>query len=91
VASSIAATATEPLWGSTPISTFMSARTSVSVGSPPPSARAKGIPTSCRAHTSFEPLRPPRAPAGRKPRTSQPVLRATGSSRAIPKTDTLEA
>jgi hypothetical protein len=35
-------------------------------------------------HTSFESLRPPRAPAGRKPRTSQPVLRATGSSRAIP-------
>jgi len=47
LASSIAPTATEPLWGSTPISTFMSARASVSVGPPsPPSACAKGIPTS---------------------------------------------
>jgi hypothetical protein len=45
---------------------------------------------SC-SHTSFESLRPPRAPAGRKPRTSQPTLRATGSSRAIPETGTLEA
>jgi hypothetical protein len=35
------------LWGSTPMSTFMSARTSVSVGPlPPPSTRAKDIPTS---------------------------------------------
>jgi hypothetical protein len=32
VASSIAATATDALWGSTPIRTFMGARTSVSVG-----------------------------------------------------------
>ncbi len=31
MASSSAATATEPLWGSTPMSTFMSAGTSVSV------------------------------------------------------------
>ena len=46
--------------------------------------RTKDIPTSCRAHTSFEPLRTPRAPAGRKPRTSQPNWWATGSSRAIP-------
>jgi hypothetical protein len=60
------------------------ARTSVSLGPPPPSARAKDIPTSRRAHASFEPLRTPRAPAGRKPRTSQPTLRATGSSGAIP-------
>jgi hypothetical protein len=42
-------------------------------------------------HTSFESLRSPRAPAGRKPRTSQPILWATGSSRAIPETGTLEA
>src|SRR5215218_1895284 len=57
VASSTAATATEPLWGSTPIKTFMSAHTSVSVG-PSPSSRAKDIPTSglC-SHTSFESLR----------------------------------
>jgi hypothetical protein len=34
----------EPLWGSTPIKTFMSARTSVSV-EPSPSTRAKDIPT----------------------------------------------
>ena len=58
MASSTAATANDALWGSTPISTFMSAylrfgRTSQ------PSARAKGIPTSRRAHTSFEPLRTP--------------------------------
>ena len=45
VASSMAATATELLWASTPIKTFMSARTSVSVG-PSPSTRAKDIPTS---------------------------------------------
>src|SRR5829696_8849228 len=39
-----------------------------------PSACAKDIPTSgfC-SYTSFESLRPPRAPAGRKPRTSQPI------------------
>jgi hypothetical protein len=84
VASSMAATATDALWGSTPIKTFMSARTSVSVG-PSPSTRAKDIPTSgFLSHTSFESLRTPQAPAGRKPRTSQPNLGATGSSRAIP-------
>ena len=44
--SSIAAMATDALWGSTPMSTFMRARTSVSVGPPPPSSRAKDIPTS---------------------------------------------
>src|SRR5215216_104965 len=40
------------------------------------------------SHTSFESLRPPRSPAGRKPRTSQPPLHiwAAGTSRAIPKT-----
>jgi hypothetical protein len=43
------------------------------------------------SHTSFESLRTPRAPAGREPRTSQPTLRATGSSRAIPITGALEA
>jgi hypothetical protein len=35
MASSTTAMATEPLWGSTPIKTFMSAGTSVSVGSLP--------------------------------------------------------
>ena len=75
-------------WGSTLINTFM--RTSDSVGSLP-SARAKDIPTSGRAHTSFESLRTPFSTAGRKPRTSQPILRATGSSRAIPVTRDLEA
>jgi hypothetical protein len=61
LASSIAATANDVLWGSTPIRTSMSARTSVSVG-PLPLACAKDIPTtSCGAHTSFEPLRPPRS------------------------------
>ena len=45
VALSTAATATDALWGSTPMSTFMTARTSVSVGPLPPSARAKDIPT----------------------------------------------
>ena len=91
-ASSTIAKATEPLWGSTPIKTFMSARTSVSVG-PLPSARAKDIPptTSCRAHTSFESLRTPRSPVGRKPRTIQPILWATGSSRAILVSGALEA
>jgi hypothetical protein len=44
-ASSTTATATDALWGSTPIKTFMRACTSVSVG-PLPSARAKDIPTS---------------------------------------------
>ena len=58
MASSTAATATDALWGSTPMSTFMRAylrfgRTSK------PSTRAKDNPTSCRAHTSFEPLRTP--------------------------------
>jgi hypothetical protein len=57
VASSTAATANDALWGSTPIKTFMSARTSVSVGLSP-SARAKDIPTSgFWFHTSFESLR----------------------------------
>jgi hypothetical protein len=74
VASSTAATATDALWGSTPISTFSCARTSVSVGPSPPSTRAKDIPSSCRAHTSFESLRTPFSTAGRKPRTSQPTL-----------------
>ena len=60
MASSTAATANDALWGSTPMGTFMRAylhfgRTSQ------PSTRAKDIPTSCRAHTSFEPLRTPGA------------------------------
>jgi hypothetical protein len=46
--------------------------------------RTEDTPTSWCAHTSFESLRRPRAPAGREPRTSQPLLRATGSLRAIP-------
>ena len=45
LASSIAATANDALWGSTPMSTFMSARTSVSVG-PLCHWRTKDIPTS---------------------------------------------
>ena len=84
MASSTAATANRRLVGIDPDEHLHGARTSVSVGPLPPSARAKDIPTSCRAHTSFESLRTPRSPAGRKPRTSQPILRATGSSRAIP-------
>src|SRR5829696_1832678 len=43
------------------------------------------------SHTSFESLRTPRSPVGRKPRTSQPILWATGSSRAIPLTRALKA
>ena len=43
------------------------------------------------SHTSFESLRTPRSPAGHKPRISQPILRATGSSRATPVTGALEA
>jgi hypothetical protein len=43
------------------------------------------------SHTSFESLRTPRSPAGRKPRTSQPIIWATGNSRAIPKTGALKA
>ncbi len=71
-------------WGSTPIRTFMDVHLRFGRTSVPP-AFAKDIPTtSCRAHTSFEPLRPPRAPVGRRPRTGQPNLRATGSPRAIP-------
>ena len=74
VASSTAATATEPLWGSTPMRTFMGAYLRFGRISAP-SACAKDIPTSVLcSHTSFESLRPPRAPAGRKPRTSQPTL-----------------
>jgi hypothetical protein len=47
VASSTAATATDVLWGWTPIKTFMSARTSVLVGSLPLLlACAEDIPTS---------------------------------------------
>jgi hypothetical protein len=88
VASSSAATANDALWGSTPMSTFM--RTSVSVG-PLPSSRGGHSDFGRCSHTSFESLRTPRAPEGRKPRTSQPVLRAAGSSRAIPKTGALEA
>jgi hypothetical protein len=42
LASSSAATANDALWGSTPISTFMSARTSVSVGPPPPPSARVG-------------------------------------------------
>ena len=61
VASSITATAKDALWGSTPMSTFMRMHAppfrSDLLGPSPPSARAKDIPTSCRAHTSFESLR----------------------------------
>src|SRR5215207_3192992 len=48
-ASSTTATATDALWGSTPIKTFMSARTSVFGRTSLPWARAKDIPTSGRA------------------------------------------
>ena len=85
MASSTAATATDALWGSTPISTFMSARTSVSVGPLPPSARAKDIPTSGSAPI---PLLSHSARRGHRRDASleqaNPSLWATGSSRAIP-------
>jgi hypothetical protein len=85
MASSTTARATDALCGSTPIKTFMSARTSVSVG-PSPSARAKDIPTSCRAHThtSFESLRASGAGEAQAENKPTLLLRATGSSRAIP-------
>jgi hypothetical protein len=89
-ASSTAATATDALWGSTPIKTFMSARTSVSV-EPLPLAREGHSDFGPCSHTSFESLRTPRSPAGREPRTSQPISWATGSSGAIPITGDLEA
>jgi hypothetical protein len=91
VASSTAATAKDALWGSTPISTFMSACTSVWVG---PLFRQRGRRTFLLLRDVHIPLlshSARRAPAGRKPRTSQPALRAAGSSLAIPKTGTLEA
>ena len=84
LASSSAATATEPLWGSTPIKTFMSARTSVSVGPSPPLARAKDIPTSGSASI---PLLSHSAPGtGGTQAENKPthLSWATGSSRAIP-------
>jgi hypothetical protein len=74
VASSIAATANDALWGSTPIKTSIMraylrfGRTCV------PSACTEDIPTSSPcSHTSFEPLRVPFSTAGREPRTSQPT------------------
>ena len=88
MASSTTATATDALWGSTLIKTFMSARTSVSV-EPLPFAREGHSDFGRCSHTSFESLRTPRHSAGRKPRTSQPVLRATGSS-AQPRSNTYE-
>src|SRR5215208_5997367 len=75
--------ATDALWGSTPIKTFMSAGTSVSV-EPLPLAREGHSDFGSCFHTSFESLRTPRSPAGREPRTSQPISWATGSSGAIP-------
>jgi hypothetical protein len=45
VASSIAAKANDVLWGSTPMSTFMSARTSVSV---------EPLPLASEGHSDFE-------------------------------------
>jgi hypothetical protein len=91
VAWSTAATANDALLGSTPMSTFMRAYLRFGRSSHP-STRAKDIATtSWRAHTSFERLRTPGTGGGGKPRTSQPTLRATGSSRAIPETGTLEA
>jgi len=92
VASSTAATATEPLWGSTPMSTFMSAGTSVSVG----------LLCHRRARRTFR-LRvlpphlfraiPPASGTGGTQAENEParLVRATGSSRAIPKTGTLRA
>jgi hypothetical protein len=81
-----AARATDALWESTPINTFMRARTSVPVGSLPLIGVREGHSDfgPC-SHTSFESLRTPRSPAGRKPRASQPFLGATGRRwRAIP-------
>ncbi len=89
-ASSTAATATDALWGSTPIKTFMSAGTSVSV-EPLPLAGGGHSDFGPCSHTSFESLRTPRSPVGREPRTSQPISWATGSSGAIPITGDLEA
>ena len=60
LASSTAATATDALWGSTPIKTFMSARTSVSV-EPLPLARVGHSDFGPCSHTSFESLRTPRS------------------------------
>ena len=80
---SMAATTTDALWGSTPISTFMGAylrfgRTSATIG-----GRAKGIASSRRAHTSFEPLRTP-GTGGTQAENRPTHIRATGSWRAIP-------
>jgi hypothetical protein len=88
---SAAARAKDALWGSNPIRTFMGAhlrfgRTSV------PSACAKDTPTSCHAHTSFETLRPPRSlRRDASLEQASPSRGRAGSSRAIPKTGTLEA
>jgi hypothetical protein len=73
------------LWGSTPINTFMRARTSILV-EPAIGVREKDTPTLSRAlsYLFFESLRVPFSTAGRKPRTSQPYRRATGRWRAIP-------
>jgi hypothetical protein len=93
MASSTTAMATEPLWGSTPIKTFSCAHAPPFQSDPCQYWRARRTfrLRAVLSHTSFESLRTPRAPAGRKPRTSQPILRATGSSRAIPLTGALEA
>jgi hypothetical protein len=70
-------TATEALWGSTPIR-------APSCSHAPPSrsdlrlACVKDTPTLGCAHTSFESLRTPFSTAGRKQRTSQPILWVTG-------------
>ena len=61
MASSIAATATDALWGSTPIKTFMSARTSVSERTSAIGMREGHSDFGPCSHTSFESLRVPGA------------------------------
>jgi hypothetical protein len=82
------AVATDALWGSTPIKTFM--RVYLRSWSDL-HGRAKDIPTSCGAHTSFE--SPRTSGTGGTQAENKPThfSWATGSSRAIPETGTLEA
>jgi hypothetical protein len=75
VASSTAATATDALWGSTPISTFSCARTSAFRSDLRHHRRERRTFRVRGAHIPLLSHFARRAPAGRKPRTSQPTSR----------------
>ena len=94
MASSIAATAKDALWGSTPIKTFMRRRTSVSVGLLCHHHRRAR--RAFRLRVSLPHLfraTPSAAGTGGTQAENEPtrLVRATGSSRAIPETGTLGA